>query len=216
MIVVISQSSANQPKLRDFEEELVTHLLLEAGCEVNLIPDLEQLGGESTGLLCLEGIKGNMVLASWHSATKAHSLLACHGIHGKLVSGDPVIPCPPLETGKKLDPGVYDAMRRTIHHLQLNLDHTIDDYSTRVRAIAQESRVQTVSLSGPTQGTAPAVTQAESSPAETSSSCEADTPVGTPPSTVAPVPKRSQQQPQPTDGDETLDALIDQLDEFSL
>ena len=216
MIVVISQSSANQPKLREFEEELVTHLLLEAGCEVNLVPDLEHLGSESTGLLCLEGIRGSMVLASWHPAAEAHRLLASHGIHGKLVSRDAEVTSPPLDPDKKLGPGVYDAMQRTIHHLQLNLENTIEDYSTRVSAIGQESRVQTISISGPTQEPPPAVGQAETTPAEIPSPAEADPALETPPSTVAPVPKRSEQQLTPTEEDESLDALIDQLDEFSL
>ena len=75
MIVVISQSATNQPQLRDHEEQVVAYLLLEAQCEVNLVPDLAILDKDSTGLLCLEGIKGDMALLSWNEPADALALL---------------------------------------------------------------------------------------------------------------------------------------------
>ena len=201
MIVVISQSTTHQPKLRDHEESLVTHLLLEANCEVNLVPDLANLESDSTGLLCLEGIRGSMFLLSWHDGEQAHTHLEQHGIRGRLVQhgGDsPAVNTPALTS---LEPGIYDPMQRTIHHLTLDLTNTMDHYRSRIEAVRRDSQVRTVSLgsSSPSVTAAP-VTSSESQPQIS----------------ATPVPKRSEQYSTEGSDDLDLDALLDELDDTAL
>ena len=201
MIVVISQSANHQPKLRDHEETLVTHLLLEAKCEVNLVPDLANLEADSTGLLCLEGIRGSMFLLSWHERDQALDHLEKHGIRGRLVqhASDPQVSSgsAPASAG----PGIYDPMQRTIHHLTLDLTTSMDDYQKRIEAAGRESKVRTVSLGS---GAFPQ-----------SANPGANTAV-TEPTPVAPVPKRSENRSVDPEDNLDLDALLDELDDTTL
>ena len=194
MIVVISQSAKHQPNLRDHEESLVTHLLLEAKCEVNLVPDLANLESDSTGLLCLEGIRGSMFLLSWHESEQAISYLEQHGIRGRLVQHA-------NDQSAKAGPGVYDPMQRTIHHTTLDLSLSMEDYQKSIEAAGRDSKVRTVSL-----GSSPF-------PQTTSPVVDPDVSDATP---VAPVPKRSEQHADEPEGNLDLDALLDELDDTAL
>ena len=113
IIAVVSQSATANADQRDFEEQLVADLLMSGdGCEVTVIPDIAELEPETTGLLCLEGIKGDLVLMSWYAPRQAYEILAEKGIHGRFgktiqeQSADPVA----VEPTTPLPPGVYDAM----------------------------------------------------------------------------------------------------------
>ena len=213
MIVVISQSATNQPQLRDYEEQLVAYLLLEAKCEVNLVPDLAILDEDSTGLLCLEGIKGDMALLSWNAAEEAHALLESHGIQGRMgranLSSDP-----PPQSREGLGPGVYNAMQRTVHHLQLDLQYSGEHYEEKIKGLARDSAVKTVSLGGPPAPSSPGggdTPQEETQEAPASPvSSDASAPL------VTPVPKRSSLYQEAEADDGELDDLIDRLDESDL
>ncbi len=213
MIVVISQSATNDPKRRDHEEQLVAHLLLEAKCEVNLVPDLSVLGEDTTGLLCLEGIKGDMALLSWHTPQEAHALLESHGIQGRLGNAPlPAANTPPRP--KDLGPGVYDAMQRTVHHLQLDLHHSGPHYEAHVKALARDAAITTVSLGGPP---APATASTPEAPTEAPDPPPAKSIAPGPGTTsVAPVPKRSSLYEEAEADDNELDDLLDRLDEADL
>jgi len=201
MIVVISQSANHQPTLRDHEETLVTHLLLEAKCEVNLVPDLANLEQDSTGLLCLEGIRGSMFLLSWHERDQALGYLDKHGIRGRLVQHGNDQQVNSGSAPDSAGPGIYDPMQRTIHHLTLDLTTTMDDYQKRIEAAGRESKVRTVSLGSSAFAQPPG--------------SGADTAV-TEPTPVAPVPKRSENRSAEPDENLDLDALLDELDETAL
>ena len=82
-VVIVSQLPATQPSQRDLEETLVTELMMSAGVDVNLIPHLEDLQPGETGLLCLEGVAGDMVVISWLPAAEAHQTLAEKGVRGR-------------------------------------------------------------------------------------------------------------------------------------
>ena len=201
MIVVISQSASQQPKLRDHEETLVTHLLLEAKCEVNLVPDLANLKADSTGLLCLEGIRGSMFLLSWHERDEALNYLEQHGIRGRLLQHDSPHISPDEASTPSMGPGIYDPMQRTIHHLTLDLTLSMVDYQERIETAGRDSSVRTVSL-----GITP-------SPQATNPAVDAKVPDPTP---VAPVPKRSQQRSDESEAALDLDALLDEFDDTVL
>ena len=210
MIVVISQSATNQPQLRDYEEQLVAYLLLEAKCEVNLIPDLAILDEDSTGLLCLEGIKGDMALLSWYEAKEAHALLDSHGIQGRMGGASRSSNSPP-QGREELGPGVYNAMQRSVHHLQLDLQDTGEHYETQIKELARDSAVKTVSLGGPP---APSSSGVGDTPQQATQEVPVSSDASAP--SVAPVPKRSTLYLEAEADDSELDDLIDRLDESDL
>ena len=80
--VVVSQGQSAHPDKRKLEEDLITSLLFESGIEVTVVPHLYDLAPGSTGMLCLEGITGDMVVASWLFPRAAHWTLDRHGVRG--------------------------------------------------------------------------------------------------------------------------------------
>ena len=154
IIVVISQSVSGVER-RDFEEELIAHLLMETdGIEVTVIPDLEHLEDDTTGLLCLEGIKGDLIFASWNDPPTAFGKLAEKSIVGRFgrTSQSPSIPenfasiIGTSSTGEPLQPGVYDAMQRRIYCLDLNGFPQLGPLCEEIERIADENSTKTVSL----------------------------------------------------------------------
>jgi hypothetical protein len=83
LAVVVSQSATASAVRRQLEESLITNLLLESGLDLNVVPNIPDLSSDQTGLLCLEGIQGPMVLVSWLSEVDAHQALAKKGIHAR-------------------------------------------------------------------------------------------------------------------------------------
>ena len=63
--VVVSQSQSHNPKKRAVEEEIVANLLSERGIDVTVVPHLYDLKPEGTGMLCLSGVTGDLVVCSW-------------------------------------------------------------------------------------------------------------------------------------------------------
>jgi NAD-dependent dihydropyrimidine dehydrogenase PreA subunit len=63
--VVVSQGQSHNPKKRAMEEEIVTNLLSERGIDVTVVPHLYDLKPEGTGMLCLSGVTGDLVVCSW-------------------------------------------------------------------------------------------------------------------------------------------------------
>ena len=143
-IVVLSQTARPSPDRREREEELVASLLMEDGLEVTVIPDLSQLGSDSTGLLCLEGIKGDMILASWYPPEEAFQRLAEHRIVGRfgktMHDAREVVDSQPPSAPSA--PGVYDAMRRRIFCLNLDLALTTSALREEIGRIAEETSIQ--------------------------------------------------------------------------
>ena len=81
--IVLSQSKHASQNHRDLEGAIVAELLMVHGLEVTLVPDLTSLSDDDTGLLCLEGIAGDMVMLSWLGGAEAHDALARRGIRGR-------------------------------------------------------------------------------------------------------------------------------------
>ena len=63
--VVVSQGQSHNPKKRAMEEEIVANLLSERGIDVTVVPHLYDLKPEGTGMLCLSGVTGDLVVCSW-------------------------------------------------------------------------------------------------------------------------------------------------------
>ena len=63
--VVVSQSPSKNPAKRKLEEDIDAGLLLENGIDVTIVPNLYDIKPESTGMLALRQIAGNVVVVSW-------------------------------------------------------------------------------------------------------------------------------------------------------
>ena len=115
MKLVLSQSQQNDPKRRDTEQELVASLLMQDRIEVILVEDVAQLENDSTDALCLQGIRGDMLVVAWHHPADCIKHLRRLGIVGNF-DGDDVATS---ELPIVLPSGHYDAMQRRIVCLDL-------------------------------------------------------------------------------------------------
>ena len=83
--VVVSQGQSLNPAKRGLEEDIVAGLLGQAGVDVTVVPHLYDLQPDGTGVLCLQGITGHMILLSWLFPRAARWTLDRHGVHGHKV-----------------------------------------------------------------------------------------------------------------------------------
>src|SRR5437762_1282083 len=81
--VVVSQGQSANPAKRQLEEDVVAGLLMEPGIDLVVIPHLYDLKPDGTGLLALQGIKGNMIVLSWLYDRGARWTLDRFGIRGQ-------------------------------------------------------------------------------------------------------------------------------------
>ena len=80
--VVVSQSPSKNPAKRKLEEDIVAGLLFENGIDVTIVPNLYDIKPESTGMLALRQIAGNVVVVSWLFERAAHWILDRNAITG--------------------------------------------------------------------------------------------------------------------------------------
>jgi len=83
LTVVVSQSRSHNPKKRDLEEQIVAGLLGERGLDVTVVPHLYDLKPDGTGLLCLSGISGDLLICSWLYPRAARWILDRNQIRGQ-------------------------------------------------------------------------------------------------------------------------------------
>lgn len=115
MKLVLSQSHQNDPTRRDTEQELVASLLMQDRIEVILVQDVAQLENESTDALCLQGIRGDMLVVAWHNTVDCTEHLRRLGIVGQFDGDTATTSALPIV----LPSGQYDAMQRRIAFLDL-------------------------------------------------------------------------------------------------
>ena len=135
--VVLSQSPTSGPQRHQVEEDLIAQLLLEAGIDVNVIPHLAHLESHGTGLLCLEGIKGDMVLACWLEPVEAHELLRSKQILGRMG-----------RTAFDTSPPASAEIGRAIYYVDLNHFSVMQPVIREIQRIRDDHSVQTVNLIG--------------------------------------------------------------------
>ncbi len=82
--VVVSQSPSKNPAKRKLEEDIVAGLLFENGIDVTIVPNLYDIKPDSTGMLALRQISGNLVVISWLFERAAHWILDRNAIHGRV------------------------------------------------------------------------------------------------------------------------------------
>ena len=155
--VVVSQSPSKNPHKRNLEEDIVAGLLFENSIDVTIVPNLYDIKPDSTGMLALQGVNGNVVVISWLFERAAHWILDRHGIHGHVgevllknedeVEDDEDLP----EEDSKTDntDRVIDSRpipNRKIYCLDLKISSRAADFIDEVKRIHNENAVQIVGL----------------------------------------------------------------------
>lgn len=168
LTVVISQTQSKNPAKRELEEGIVEALLFEPGVEVTVIPNLYDLKADSTGMLCLSGIGGDMVIASWLYPRAAHWILDRSGIRGRVgetlldeeVEDDELDEDDqPEENGE--DDGKLRVIesreppKRAIYCLDLRQHNDPQTYVDEIKRLSQSTRTEIVNLMDWVQGTPP-------------------------------------------------------------
>jgi len=159
--VVVSQGQSANPAKRQLEEDLVGGLLMEPGVDVVVIPHLYDLKPDGTGLLALNGIMGNMIVASWLYDRAARWTLDRFGIRGKEglttikavddedddeESDDDTSP-EQAEAKQRVIDG-REVPNRRIYCLDLRVHNTAQPYLDEVKRIARENAMQLMGLEG--------------------------------------------------------------------
>jgi len=162
--VVISQSPGKNPAKRDLEETIAATLLLEPSVDVSLVPNLNDLTSDHSGMLFLKSVRGDIVLLSWLFPRAARWILDRNAVKGhagvsllKRAAGDDAdeddqdgqaadAPQPPEDRPNAL--GGWDLPNRRLYCLDLRDHSDAAVYLEEIRRIVRESSVQTVDLMG--------------------------------------------------------------------
>jgi len=159
--VVLSQGQSNNPAKRSLEEEIVAALLMERGIEVTVIPNLYDLKPDGTGMLCLQGISGDMIVLSWLFPRAAHWIMDRNGILGRV--GETMLVDEDDENDEDdedeaaEESEAEDKQRvvdqrevppRTIYCLDLRCRNRAQPFVEEIRRIAKEATTEVVDLMG--------------------------------------------------------------------
>ncbi len=160
LTVVVSQSRSQNPKKRALEEALVAELLGRPGVDVTVVPHLYDLKADGTGMLCLTGIGGDLVVCSWLFPRAARWVLDRNGIRGRegvslLKSLGETDDDDEEDDADELSEADEDKHRvidrldlpsRRIYCLDLRAHDTASVYLEEIVRIAQELKTPTVEL----------------------------------------------------------------------
>jgi NAD-dependent dihydropyrimidine dehydrogenase PreA subunit len=166
--VIVSQGASSHPDKRQLEEDIVTGLMLLPGLEVTVIPSLYDLKPDSTGMLALQGIGGDMVIFSWMFERAAHWILDRNAISGQM--GTTLLRNSDEEEDEEEEPGQMSERRprviesrqlpgRRIWCIDLRITNSPQPYLDEVLRIQKELQVAVVSLGTGLQGNSPTSAQ---------------------------------------------------------
>ena len=153
--VVVSQSPSKNPAKRKLEEDIVAGLLFENGIDVTIVPNLYDIKPDSTGMLALKQINGNVVVASWLFERAAHWVLDRNDINGHVGQvllqnddeDDEDADDQQDETdGKERVIDSREIPNRKIYCLDLKTTNRADDFVEEVKRIHSENAVKVVGL----------------------------------------------------------------------
>ena len=154
--VVLSQSPSKNPAKRKLEEDIVAGLLFENGIDVTIVPNLYDIKPDSTGMLALKQINGNVVVVSWLFERAAHWVLDRNQINGHV--GKVLLQNDVDDDEEELEDSQDEAddkervidsreiPNRKIYCLDLKTTNRADDFVNEVKRIHTENAVQVVGL----------------------------------------------------------------------
>lgn len=162
--VVVSQGQSQNPAKRGLEEDIVAALIMEPGVDVTVIPNLYDLKPDGTGMLALQGIKGNMIVLSWLYERGARWILDRNEICGH--EGQTLIKMDEEDEDDEEMVDLADDKERVIDQreipdrriycVDLRVHNAVQPYVDEIRRIAEENTQQLVSLGDWIQGDAKA------------------------------------------------------------
>lgn len=129
--IVIASGNALSSSQADWEQSLVTELIMAPSLDAAIVHSLEQIQPDSTDDLCLQGLKGDFVLLSWSTPASIPDELARLGIDAKLIED--------WKSAEKV-PG------KSVYFLQLNDRVPVCDCIGRLVELLKSRSVATVSL----------------------------------------------------------------------
>lgn len=153
--VVVSQSPSKNPAKRKLEEDIVTGLLFENGIDVTVVPNLYDIKPDSTGMLALKQVGGNMIVCSWLFERAAHWVLDRNGIHGHVgqvllqnedEDDEDENDMPSEEDDKSRVIENRELPNRKIYCLDLKTTNRAAEFIEEVKRIQKENAVQVVGL----------------------------------------------------------------------
>ncbi len=153
--VVVSQSPSKNPAKRRLEEDMIAGLLFENGIDVTVIPNLYDIKPDSTGMLALSGISGNMIVCSWLYERAAHWILDRNNICG--IVGETLLRADDEddEDDDEFEDESDDKERvietreipnRKIYCIDLRISEKADEYIEEIKRIHSELNTQIVQL----------------------------------------------------------------------
>ena len=158
LTVVISQHQGKNPVKRQLEEELAMACMMDPEIEVSIIPNLYDLSHDHTGMLFLQGIRGDVVVLSWLFPRATQWILDRSGVKGKagtvfLVGDDDEEEDEDASAEKHPDAiGTLDVPDRLIYSVDLRASTDAQEFLTEIRRIAEVTSTETVDLMSWIQG----------------------------------------------------------------
>ena len=157
LAVIVSQAQSSHPAKRQLEEDVIAGLLFEPDIDVTVVPHLYDLTADSTGMLALRGITGDVVVCSWLFERATRWVLDRNQISGHpgtslLVSeADEDEDEEEEELEEETKPRLIDHRsipNRKIYCLDFKVDQAAKPYIDEIKRIQAELSVQVVSLGG--------------------------------------------------------------------
>jgi hypothetical protein len=211
--ITVVISLAGTASRRDFEEKMIADLLIQDSVDLTIIGELSQLAEDTTGLLCLEGIKGSFVLVTDVSPAVAHDLLSESQIRGQLgTSSNGEVIVSESTSREALSPGVYDAMRRTLFILDIAEFVEVEDLGRSIASIQAHVEHQRLNASRSDFPILSITRTDDPSATEKGGGTTASEPA------VLPMPRRGdrEEEADTNQAQNEMDSLVDELDEMDL
>jgi hypothetical protein len=126
--VVLCQYERRHGTQAEHEEQWITTLLFEDRLDATLVSDLAQIQKDSTDHLCLEGLRGDFVLVSWHSKESVAEQLTRLGFFSLEIV--------PIDGAEKLVLSNDNTpTSKRVYFLSFDLGRSVDAGLTRIKEL---------------------------------------------------------------------------------
>ena len=210
--VVISQHERRSGSIADYEEELITRIVMESGLDATLIADLKSIELDSTDHLCLEGLKGDFALATWES-----SHYVCSHLHRLGIPSVEIIPVDGSPKTKSGDAGLEPSKKILLISLATNTGVDVTIQTLKDVLLARSTPV--FSLGAPIRRNEPVPPVPESmkvSPRQSSSSNTPSSKLDSTDSIRKEIPRLITTAVSADLEFPNIDQLMDELDQFEI
>jgi hypothetical protein len=207
--VVICQHERRAGSIADYEEQLITRIVMESGLDATLIADLKAIELDTTDHLCIEGLKGDFALATWESTQ-----YVCEHLHRL---GVPSLEIIPVDGAPKSHSGEASAPAKKIFLISLATNVSIDTTIKTLKDLLQSRSTPVFSIGAPihrarTETVKSTPSDAKPAVHSISQSIEATKPI----LATKRVDDAATNASADTDDFPELDLLMDELDQFNL